>query len=44
MLGNGIAIGKGKKLGKLIGKKYLNQKRFSLLCNKINFNSLRKGE
>ena len=43
MLGNGIAIGKGKKLGKLIGKKYLNKKDFPY-SNKINFNSLRKGE
>ena len=43
MLGNGIAIGKGKKLGQLIGKKYLNKKDFPY-SNKINFNSLRKGE
>ena len=43
MLGNGIAIGKGKKLGKLIGKKYLNKKDFPY-SNKINFNSLRKGD
>ncbi len=43
MLGNGIAIGKGKKLGKLIGKKYLNKKDFPY-SDKINFNSLRKGE
>ena len=43
MLGKGIAVGKGKKLEKLIGKKYLNKKNFPY-SNKINFNSLRKGE
>tara|TARA_Y100001935_G_scaffold164847_1_gene135589 strand:- start:56 stop:832 length:777 start_codon:yes stop_codon:yes gene_type:complete len=43
MLGKGIAVGKGKKLGKLIGKKYLNKKDFPY-SSKINFNSLRKGQ
>ena len=43
MLGKGIAIGKNKNFNKLIGKKYLNKKTFPY-GNKINFNSLRKGE
>ena len=43
MLGKGIAIGKDKKLSKIIGKKYLNKKSFPF-GKKINFNSLRKGE
>tara|TARA_B100000674_G_scaffold441739_1_gene405594 strand:- start:154 stop:930 length:777 start_codon:yes stop_codon:yes gene_type:complete len=43
MLGKGIAVGKGKKLGNLIGKKYLNKKDFPY-SSKINFNSLRKGQ
>ena len=43
MLGKGIAIGKNKNLYNLIGKKYLNKKTFPY-GNKINFNSLRKGE
>jgi 4-hydroxy-tetrahydrodipicolinate reductase len=43
MLGKGIAIGKNKKLNNLIGKKYLNRKDFPF-GNKINFNSIRKGE
>jgi len=43
MLGKGIAIGKNKKFYGLIGKKYLNKKEFPY-GNKINFNSLRKGE
>jgi len=43
MLGKGIADGKKKKLYKLIGKKFLNKKYFPY-GNKINFNSLRKGE
>ena len=43
MLGKGIADGKGKNLYGLIGKKYLNKKSFPY-GNKINFNSLRKGE
>ena len=43
MLGKGIAKGKGKDFYNLIGKKYLNKKTFPY-GNKINFNSLRKGE
>ena len=43
MLGNGIAKGKNKNFYNLIGKKYLNKKSFPY-GNKINFNSLRKGE
>ena len=43
MLGKGIAIGKNKNFYNLIGKKYLNKKNFPY-GNKINFNSLRKGE
>ena len=43
MLGKGIAKGKNKDLYNLIGKKYLNEKNFPY-GNKINFNSLRKGE
>jgi 4-hydroxy-tetrahydrodipicolinate reductase len=43
MLGKGIAIGKNKNFYKLIGKKYLNNKTFPY-GNKINFNSIRKGE
>ena len=43
MLGKGIADGKYKKLQSLIGKKYLNKKSFPY-SNKINFNSMRKGE
>ncbi len=43
MLGKGIAIGRKKKFNKLIGKKYLNKKSFPY-ANKINFNSIRKGE
>ena len=43
MLGKGIATGKGKDFYKLIGKKYYNKKSFPY-GNKINFNSLRKGE
>tara|TARA_B100000989_G_C19477666_1_gene443666 strand:+ start:66 stop:839 length:774 start_codon:yes stop_codon:yes gene_type:complete len=43
MLGKGIAVGKNKKLSKLIGKKFLN-KRFFPYGKKINFNSIRKGE
>ena len=43
MLGKGIAVGKGKNLYSLIGKKYLNKKSFPY-GNKINFSSLRKGE
>jgi len=43
MLGKGIAVGKNKSFYNLIGKKYLNKKTFPY-GNKINFNSLRKGE
>ena len=43
MLGKGIADGKGKKFYNLVGKKYLNKKSFPYE-NKINFNSIRKGE
>ena len=43
MLGKGIAAGKNKNFYKLIGKKYLNKKNFPY-GNKINFNSIRKGE
>ena len=43
MLGKGIAIGKNKNFYSLLGKKYLNKKTFPY-SNKINFNSLRKGE
>ena len=43
MLGEGIADGKNKNFYNLIGKKYLNKKTFPY-SNKINFNSIRKGE
>ncbi len=43
MLGKGIAVGKNKDFYKLMGKKYLNKKTFPY-GEKINFNSLRKGE
>jgi 4-hydroxy-tetrahydrodipicolinate reductase len=43
MLGKGIANGKDKNFYNLIGKKYLNKKSFPY-SNKINFNSIRKGE
>ncbi|WP_440908833.1 4-hydroxy-tetrahydrodipicolinate reductase [Candidatus Pelagibacter sp.] len=43
MLGKGIAIGKNKEFYNLIGKKFLNKKNFPY-GNKINFNSIRKGE
>jgi 4-hydroxy-tetrahydrodipicolinate reductase len=43
MLGEGIASGKNKDFHGLIGKKYLNKKSFPY-SNKINFNSVRKGE
>ncbi len=42
MLGQGIAVGKNQKFYKIIGKKYLNKKRFPY-GKKINFNSIRKG-
>ncbi len=43
MLGEGIAVGKGKNLYSMIGKKYLNKKSFPY-SKTINFNSIRKGE
>ncbi len=43
MLGRGIALGKKKNFYNLMGKKYLNKKKFPY-GNKINFNSLRKNE
>ena len=43
MLGRGIAKGKGREFYSMLGKKYLNKKNFPYK-NKINFNSLRKGE
>jgi len=43
MLGRGIATGKGANFYSLIGKRYLNKKKFPF-GKKINFNSLRKGE
>ena len=42
MLGKGIADGKNKNFYSLIGKKYLNKKKFPY-SKKINFNSIRKG-
>ena len=43
MLGKGIAVGKNKNFNNLIGRKYINKKSFPF-GNKINFNSIRKGE
>ena len=43
MLGKGIAVGKKRNFYGLLGKKYLNKKNFPY-GNKINFNSVRKGE
>ena len=43
MLGKGIADGKNKDLFNLMGKKFLNKKNFPY-GQKINFNSIRKGE
>ena len=42
MLGKGVADGKNKNFYSLIGKKYLNKKKFPY-GKKINFNSIRKG-
>ena len=42
MLGRGIATGRNKEFYSIIGKKYLNKKKFPY-GNKINFNSIRKG-
>ena len=43
MLGKGVAVGRNKNFYSLLGKKYLNKKNFPY-GEKINFNSLRKGE
>ena len=43
MLGRGIAIGKNQNFYNLLGKKFLNKKTFPY-GNRINFNSIRKGE
>ena len=43
MLGKGIAVGKNKDFYKLLGKKFLNKKKFPY-SKKINFNSIRKAE
>ena len=43
MLGKGIADGRNKEFYKSIGKRYLNKKSFPY-GNKINFNSIRKGD
>ena len=43
MLGEGIATGRNKNLYKIIGKKYLNKKKFPY-GQKLNFNSIRKGK
>ena len=43
MLGKGIATGRNKDFYEMLGKKYLNVKSFPY-GNKINFNSIRKGE
>ena len=43
MLGQGIAIGKNKNFYGIIGKKYLNKKKFPY-GKKINFNSVRKDK
>ena len=43
MLGEGIAIGKNKNFYGIVGKKYLNKKKFPY-GKKINFNSIRKDK
>ena len=43
MLGKGIASGKNKDFYSLMGKKFLNKKKFPY-SKKINFNSIRRGE
>ena len=43
MLGKGIAVGKKRNFYSMLGKKYLNKKNFPYR-DKINFNSIRKGE
>ena len=42
MLARGIATGKNKEFYSMLGRKYLNRKSFPY-SNKINFNSIRKG-
>ena len=43
MLGQGIAIGKNRNFYGMMGKKYLNKKKFPY-GKRINFNSVRKGK
>ena len=43
MLGQGIAIGKNRNFYEIMGKKYLNKKKFPY-GKRINFNSVRKGK
>ena len=43
MLGQGIAKGRKKEFYSILGKKYFNKKTFPY-GNKINFNSIRRGE
>ena len=43
MLGQGIAIGKNKNFYGIMGKKYLNKKKFPY-GKRINFNSIRRGK
>jgi 4-hydroxy-tetrahydrodipicolinate reductase len=43
MLGRGVATGKKRNFYKIIGRKYFNKKSFPY-GNKLNFNSIRKGE
>ncbi len=43
MLGKGIATGKAQNFYNIMGRKYLNRKKFPY-SSKINFNSIRKGE
>jgi len=43
MLGRGIAKGRRKEFYSILGKKYFNKKTFPY-GNKINFNSIRRGE
>ena len=43
MLGKGIAVGKNKDFYKMMGRRYLNKKKFPY-GKKINFNSIRIGE
>ena len=43
MLGQGVAIGRNQNLNNIMGKKFLNKKKFPY-SKKINFNSIRKGK